>query len=105
MDNMVREQSLEDIERLHVAREEAQNSFWDCVRPDESPAGDRTKAAGILVSGVEAVRARCVKVSCGLVPRNALAVTIALLARNRLIRTWRERCWNYLTNRLDCIYL
>ena len=49
MDNMVREQSLEDIERLHVAREEAQNSFWDCVRPDESPAGDRTKAAGILV--------------------------------------------------------
>jgi hypothetical protein len=54
--------------------EEMENLFWDCVRPDESPAGDRTKAAGILVSGVEAVRARCVKVSCGWVPRSALVV-------------------------------
>jgi uncharacterized small protein (DUF1192 family) len=60
--------------RSDIAREEAENSFWDCVRPDESPAGDRTKAAGILVSGVEAVRARCVKVSCGWVPRSALVV-------------------------------
>jgi hypothetical protein len=29
--------------RSDFAREQAENSFWDCVRPDESPAGDRTK--------------------------------------------------------------
>jgi hypothetical protein len=54
---------------------EPENSFWDCVRPDESPAGDRTKAAGIRVSGVEAVRLDALRSVVDWYPRNAFVST------------------------------